>query len=314
MGWFLSSGKGKRRSKARSSSLGPKWDPQRTLFGLKILGVIAAVVIIGAGWGSLERRLTAYVSSKTAGASAVNPDHILIADAPAWMSPTLVSVLQQQAASHLAPDPMEQHSLETARRALGSSPWLEQVHQVQRVSDGRVVVHAEFRVPVAVVQASDGFHLIDGKGVRLTGPYREAEVSKLGLPLIVGAAHGPSKAGDVWRGADIQGGLALIRLLGGQPFMHEIRAFDVSGRDARGRVRLSLHTSGSWHEWGLPPGQEQPIEPPAQVKLRSLASLYAQKKTIDLPGRRVDLRISSEAVFVEPVVAGDESGGRRYTW
>ncbi len=315
MGWFLSSKKSKRKPRvAAGKGVGPKWDPKRTLRGLEFLGVVGLIAATGLGWQYMERVLGAYAARQRAGRPEVSQPQIELAQAPPWLSARLSEHLRRTAASQLTSDPLDQASLESARRSLQQTAWIERVWRVERTPRGAVVVHANYRTPTAMVDCRDGFHLVDSGGVRLAGPYRRDEAMRLKLPVIVGSQGAAPRSGQAWEGGDVQAGLALMRLLQDKPYFHEVRAADVSARDTRGRVVLTLLTTSGKVRWGLPPGEEQPIEPDANAKLRALASVWAQRRTINLSGRVIDVRLSNEAVFVEPAAIDEEGRGVGFVW
>ncbi len=306
MGWFLKKKKKKRRSGRRASrarKARPKWDPARTLLGLKVLAVAAVAVAAVFGWHAGERHLRGYVTERGKPSSV---DRVVLADAPAWLK-NVLDPLRQMVAAQIDADPLNPAGLHRAALALEASPWIERVERVQRVSNGQVRVYARYREPIAVVQALDAsqanakggdYHLVDRAGVLLPMSYSRDEVAGLKLPVIVGVSVAPpDEAGLTWRGPELEAGLRLVRLLADAPYLDQIEAFDVGDKDRRGRIRLVLWTRQGWLiRWGLPPGAEQAIEQPAEVKKRRLAGLYANAAVVDAGPKVVDLY--GGAVFV----------------
>jgi len=290
MGWFLTSNKKKRAKPRRRSGLveAGSWDPKRTLTGLKAVGVFALAVGLVIGWRYSQDYLLAYAQRHHQ--VPVTADSIVLVDAPGWMSEDIRVQVRQTAAKHIDPDPMDGQSLRYAAAALRNDPWVKRVDQVARRFGGRVLVSAAYRRPVAVVQGYDGYHLIDDQGVCLPGLYRESQAKRLGLVQLTGASSAPpAQAGEVWSGEDVQAGLALIRLLANEPYLDKVLAFDVSHRDARGRLRLVLLTSDGSVRWGLPPGEEHSIEPDAQVKLGWLRRLAQRDGSLSTGGQIIDI-------------------------
>ena len=316
MGWFLTkqSGKPKRkRSARRSTPTAPGWDPRRTLLALRAVTVAAVVLAVGLGWQWSERALCHYVSNRHSAAVAV--ESVTLSAAPSWMSSMLRRDLQMLVASQVSDDPLDAMALRRAVSALSASPWVARVRQIRRAPAGRLEVHAEYRRPVALVQVSDGYHLVDGQGVRLPGLYLEHQLDELGLPVLVGIAAAVPAPGQAWPGRDVHGGLALVGLLEAEPYMDQVSAIDLSRRDRRGRARLVLRTrTGGMVRWGLPPGGEQSVEPDAATKKQRLAELYRRRGQIDDGGRVVD--IFGAAVFVHQLDALNADQARRigYTW
>ncbi len=289
MGWFLSSKKKKSKSRKRTSLMEREaWDPKRTLAALKLLGVFALAVALVIGWRYSERYLLDY--AKQHQSEPVTVKQIELVDAPAWMSEGIKDQIKQTAATHVSPDPMDGRSLRQTAEALKQDPWVRDVNQVTRRSGGQVLVSARYRQPVAVIESKDGYHLVDAKGVCLPGLYQGFEVQQLNLVTIVGVeTPPPAKAGEVWPGEQVNAGLALLRLLGNEPYMDKIRSFDVGQRDERGRLRLVLHTQDGTVRWGLPPGQENAIEPDARVKIGWLRQLAQRDASLSSGGQIIDI-------------------------
>jgi len=180
---------------------------------------------------------------------------------------------------------------------------------VQRLEGGRVKVIAAYREPLAVVESEQGYYIVDSQGVRLPGLYGREQVERMSLPRIVGVASDPPRrAGESWPAQDLQAGLSLVQLLAAEPYLYQIEAFDVSERDARGRIRLVLRTRQGAVIWGLPPGQEHAIEPSAPVKLDRLRLLVQKKGSIDAGGRVVEIYGPVIQTHQLPLGRGDRVG------
>lgn len=329
MGWFLSKPKSKvKASKAKTSprtaaKVATPWDPQRTLAGLKACGLVLLLIAAGYGWRWSEGALRNYVARKHP--TPVRAEQVAFVNAPAWISPLLMGELQTQAAAWLSGDPLDGRSLRKTMLSLSHNPWVTRVDRVSRGASGKVEVWASFREPVAIVEGLDGYHLVDAGAVRLPGLYVRSQLSRLGLPVIVGTAGAPRGEGEVWPGGDLRAGLDLALLMRGEPYANQVREIDVSRRDSLGRMRLVMHTTtGGAVNWGLPPGQERPVEPDAQTKKNWLANVYLQRGAIDAGGKIVD--VYGAAVFVRQPAApggtggpgghsgGDETRSVGYTW
>ncbi len=304
MGWFLvkpsgskTSKTGKGRSKRKKGkSKKNQWDPEKVWLMAKLSLALVLLVAGGVGWFYAEKHLVAYVAQVRA--AEAETEDVQLVEAPQWMSDGLQLELRGLVADSLDENPMSGESLQVAEQQLADSAWVEKIDKVQRLPDGQIHVQATFREPVAVVQGPHGYHLVDKKSIRLPGLYLKHQVDQLNMPLITGAARYPQHVGQAWPGEDVAAGLALIELLATQPYRDQVMAYDVSGRDALGRVRLVLHTQTGLVRWGLPPGEEKTIEPPAPEKLSRLARLYQQRGSIDAGGRVVDLYRAD--IYVHP--------------
>ncbi len=270
----------------RKPALDKPWDPQRTLWGLKVLAIVVFTAVIIASYRPLSRQLQNYVSEKKA--VVITADNVRLVDAPAWMPPGFRYRLQQLIASQFDRDPMDRRGPLLAVRALYESGWIERVDSVQRVAGG-VKVRAHYRQPVAFVRTADHYQLIDMQAVRLPGVYKAQQLPLLKLPVIVGAGYGPKAQGMKWEGLGVPAALSLISTLQYEPYFRQVKAVDVSQRDGRGRLRLSLRTEMGQVIWGLPVGEEKHLEPATTLKKQMLMEVYRRKGSIDAGGATVEV-------------------------
>lgn len=297
MGWFLptferkTSGKTAsakaKKAKGKAAAQKAEFDPRRAWR----MAQVGCFVMLGAGvlvgWNTAEHYLTNYVAEHRA--AQAKSEQVALAHVPAWMSTGLQAELRQTVALPVGENPLDGDDLTTAAAHLQANAWVEAVREVRRLPGGRVVVDATYRQPMAVVEGRDGYHLVDGRGVRLPGLYLSHQLKELDLPLVTGVTDAPHRVGEVWPGDDLQAGIALGRLLRTQPYREQIVSVDVGSRDSLGRVRLVIRTETGQVRWGLPPGEEKTIEPPMEAKLQRLAQVYRERGQIDAGGRMVDI-------------------------
>jgi hypothetical protein len=316
----------KKRSRSRKAEATPaKWDPARTMLALTYLGVAVAIAGPVVFWSNAEEQLSQYVSAQQA--LAPTPADVHLLNVPPWILPAQQQQFRTQVASQFQRDPLERSSLERAQQVMAASPWVESVSRVER-SGSTIEVAANYRRPAALVKVGEDYRLIDGSGVLLPGLYRPDR-----MPIIEGVAAAPPREGRPWSGTQVQVGLTMIRLAASQPWMNQVRAFDVGQTDTLGRVRIVLWTGtgrdllrDSHVVWGLPPGKERPVEPEAATKLAWLAGIVQQPQTPELRGtidaghRIVELnggtaftRDLIPAVPGVPPAPTDPIGGTRYT-
>ena len=285
MGWFLSrdSGTKKKRSSRGSQPAGwdAKWDPGRTLLGLKMLGGGAAAVLLVIGWNAGEASLMHYAAQVRGG--VVSADQVELVGAPGWMDPKLHEQLQAQVADAVMDDPLNRRGLALSVELLQENPWVETVTQVRRRGEGHIRVEATYRMPAAVIAGRHGYHVVDRAGVLLEQNIDRAATRFSQLPLVTGVSAGPpAHPGDVWDGTDIDAALTLEETLRREPYADQITAYDVSHRDLNGRLWLVLYTNGPAVVWGLAPGRELSVEPEAPVKLGALRDwAYTHNSRID---------------------------------
>ncbi len=318
MGWFLTKPKSKKKKR---KTKGQGWDPARTLAGLKVLGVAAAVVGAAAAWRAGEVALVGYATEHRA--VAVTPGNVTLHGTPDWIEGQIAQRLREAVAEVVRSDPFDGRGLTDAAAVLTMDPWVEEVQQVRRTPRG-VEVEATYREPLAMVEARDGFHIIDTQGVRLAGPAYWHALEPSGLPLIINvSAAPPSELGFPWDGAEIEAGVELVKLLRGEPFAPQITMYDVGQRDARtDKLCLVLHTDGGAVVWGRPPGDAwavAEVSTPEKVdRLRRLAETYmgridAGGRTVWVHGEQVqtdDRPVKLPSRIVEPSVRGAFAGSR----
>lgn len=313
MGWFLTRKKKGRAAKSApkrsSSSASPRaWNPQRTLAGIKVVGVITGIGLAIMVWQRGDRALQAYVDDSRA--APVTPEKVVLADAPIWMTPAVRHELAATVAEQVAAQPLK-NTLPAAVSALRKQPWVAGVERVYRRGDGVVEVYADYRQPLAIVEGKDGYHLVDAQGVSLPNLYTWEQAEMLGLPVIVGVATAPPATGERWPGEQVAAALSLVQLLSSEPYFEQIKAFNVADKDPRGRLRLTLHTEKGIVVWGLPPGQEQSVEQDSRIKLGWLRRINESRGSIDAGGKVVEIygaSIQLSQPGVEPAPAGTASG------
>lgn len=286
MGWFLSNNSGRSTKKKKKTSRGAKasgWDPERTLLGLKVMGIGALAVALVVAWTASERVLGRYAAEHRS--VPITAESVQLIDAPAWVDEPLQQLLKRRVAHSVTDNPLDGRGLHDAVSTLDSEPWIAQVTQVRRGPHGQIKVAATYRRPAALVKSSDGYHLVDEQGVWLDGPLDRAASRWNKLPLVTGVRALPPEAGygHAWDGADIPAALALEEILRGEVYANQITAYDVSHRDRKGRLWMVLYTDGPAIIWGLPPGDERAVEPPAPVKLAALRDwAYRHKGRINI--------------------------------
>lgn len=295
----------RRRSPSSAWAMPGLWDPQRTLRGLKVLGVAAALIAFLIGWWWTECSLVEY--TRWARAAAVTPEGVVLADAPPWMQsyPGAAAQIATAVAERISDNPLDGPSLQAAAAALERQAWVRHVKQVRRLPGGRVEVRAVYRQPIAIVAGRAGYHLVDAEAVRLPGLYVRQQVNRLGLAVITAVASAPPGVGEPWPGEPIRAALSLVQLLAGEAYADQIIAYDVRERDERNRIHLVLYTKHGKVRWGLPPGQEQVLEERAVVKrqwLRRVAARHSGR--VDAGGQVVELFRAAIYVY-QPAMQGD---------
>ena len=200
MGWFLSrhnSGKKKKKKTSRGAKSNG-WDPERTLMGLKLLGIAAIGVAAVVGWTTTENVLGKYAAE--ARSVPVTMESVVLVDAPSWVDDALHEELRAKVADQINDNPLDAAGLREAANELNSDnncPWVARVDQVRRAPRGVVKVSATYRQPAALVEDRDRTkaHVVDAEGVWLEGPIDRAASRWSGLPLITGVSAAPPEVG-----------------------------------------------------------------------------------------------------------------------
>lgn len=301
MGWFLSNKQAKTKKKTtRTKSADPKWDPKRTLLGVKFAGVAGGVLAVALAWHFGTQRLEAYVNAKHA--QPITAEDIRFSDQPSHLAPAELNQLRAELAHLIGPDPLNRPGLVAAAKMLRDQHDLvRELRQVRRTPQGTIEIDLDFRVPAAIVQmrnaqtglpSPDGYHVIDRFGFQMFGPKHLDELANPNLPRILGVSsnyrprdnHGEYR----WQGPEVDAALALLDTLKDTPAIDFVHSISVNVRDERDRIRLVINTlvrPSNLNEpvecqivWGLPPGQERTIEPDADRKIAALIALLSNGK------------------------------------
>ena len=301
MGWFLSNKQGKSKKKTkRGKSADPKWDPKRTLLGVKFAGFAGGVLAIALAWHFGTERLEAYVNANHT--QPITAEDIRFSDEPTHLAPAELNQLRAELAQLIGDKPLNRAGLTAAAKMLRDQHDLvRELRQVRRTPQGTIEIDLDFRTPAAIVQmrnaqtgqpSPDGYHVIDEFGYQMFGPKRLGDLADPTLPLIRGVSsdfrprdnHGEYR----WQGTEVDAALSLIDTLKDTPAIDFVDSISVNIRDERDRIRLVINTQVVPARgvqpvpcrivWGLPPGQERAIEPDVDRKIAALIALLGNGK------------------------------------
>jgi len=281
MGWFLTqrSRGGGRSKRGGSGGVAGWWDRQHTVLTVKLGLSLAAVSLAGVGWVASKGWLKDYV--RRTHSQRIEAGDVTLIDVPrAWHTKATLDRLRRRAAKPIAADPLNNASLGRSVEALEADPIVRSA-QVKRGHGGRIRVEASYRLPTAIIEARDGYYLVDDAGRRLSlYPYGRYQLDKGPLdrlPVIRRVDTAPPRdPGHRWDSEPVQAALSLIGLLRGElrpDLMRQVDAIDPTHRDSRGRIRLAIVTREGRIEWGFPPGKERGIDQRPTVKLDRLQRL-----------------------------------------
>ncbi|MBX2850134.1 MAG: hypothetical protein KTR15_00145 [Phycisphaeraceae bacterium] len=298
MGWFLSNKTSKTKKKTkRGKSADPKWDPKRTLLGVKFAGFAGGILAVALAWHFGTQRLEAYVNTNHA--QPIGAEDIRFSDEPTHLGVAELNQLRAELAQLIGAEPLNRARLVAAAKMLRDQHDLvHELRQVRRTPQGTVEIDVDFRTPAAIVQmrnartgqpSLDGYHVIDELGYQMFGPKSlgDLDLAVQNLPHIYGVSsdfrprdnHGEYR----WQGPEVDAALALIDALKKTPAIDFIESISVNVRDERDRIRLVINTLVVPARgvkpvpcrivWGLPPGQERAIEPDIDRKIAALTKL-----------------------------------------
>jgi|GEM_PF-4666833 len=299
-----SKGKGKgTRGKGRAAT-DPAWDIQRVRQAWHAGGLVVAGLTFVVGWVVVRNALVDYTQQ----------NHTLVTDAetvtlvgqPEWMSESIAGPMRLAAAGALNQDPFDGTGVQIAADRLESTPWIQSVSQVHRTTQGQLLVHAEYRTPVAAVRDSRNsvdHYLVDNQGVVLAGPWRWRTVRDQGFIVLEGVHEAPPQAGQTWSGQQLQNALALALLLSPEPYADQIEAVHVEDNPyTDSGMDLALYTTENRRVlWGAPIGHALTAEAMTdQQKIDNLRVLHRTYGHID------SVRGTVEVNHIQPI----ETAGR----
>ena len=315
MGWFLSNKTSKTKKKTkRGKNTNPKWDPHRTLLGIKFAGFAGGAIAVAIGWHYGTQSLQAYISETHA--QPITAEDIRFSDKPTLMGVAELNQIRAELAGLIGSSPLNGEGLKQAAERLKSQhDIVRELRQITRTPESTIEVDLDFRTPAAIVRmrnertgrlAQVGYDVVDDMGFQMYGPKYMNEVAHLGLPLILGvnSKYRPkdNQGEHQWQGQELNAGLALIKELRKTPVIDLIESISVYDTDERGRIRLWINTEvprpGARPVkcqilWGLPPGQEKGVEIDTDKKLKLLIAVMRNGQYLVGQWRNVTINTGS---------------------
>ncbi|MEY3205585.1 MAG: hypothetical protein RLZZ21_1916 [Planctomycetota bacterium] len=247
--------------------------------GLGAIAVITAAALIG--WQLWDR---------FAEAVRANPDTVLFPEAidVEGIAPWVRGDLRTEALRNASLDgglPLDDPELpQRLERAFAMHPWVRQVERVTLREPAAAAIEVRCREPVAMVGVPGGLLAVDAEGVVLPSADFTAEAAAE-YPRVVNVLSSPlGVEGSRWGDPLVHEAAAVAAAIGPdwkQLGLRELRAADTP----RGRVWELVGPEARTIRFGAAPGQEQPGEPAAAVKLgrlRGLADTPAGTEPVDL--------------------------------
>jgi hypothetical protein len=270
-----------RKKKASSGEGGgrTKKGERRRFRGVAFSGLIAlsiSTLLLAVGLGMA--RLNGFVEAL---ACVRSTPRVFLVDLPGELAELARPDIEPRLNSLLLPSWTEPELPRRLADSLSEVGWIAKLHHVRRSGDGRFTVSCKYRIPAARIRQGSSYVLVDGEGVRVPGSYWQAPK----WMLIEGVENPAPSAGLKWEGKDILAGLALVRLMQGEPYFEQIRSVVVTnygGRVDRWRTHVELATDepNGRIRWGSAPGEEL-VENSVAQKLALLRENYRRSGRVD---------------------------------
>ncbi|MEN6385813.1 MAG: hypothetical protein ABFD79_11540 [Phycisphaerales bacterium] len=211
---------------------------------------------------------------------------------PDWVSPELIREIEETAKKGGTNFILNEESARRVGENLRPLAWLYNV-QVS-VGSKEIVVDAEYRKPLAMVTANDGWYYLDADAIILD----YVPISELTIVEITGVPvnHLSLRSiGTNWQSDDVAAGLELIQLLDkmdkqvepNKPLLAEIKSVDLSnfnGRRSTTQPHIVFYAKdGTEIKWGARIGQwHKNLEAKDEEKLAILYNTYKEYGTIQI--------------------------------
>ncbi len=276
--------KDKKRS-ADSSSVG-----RRSV--LKVLAVISVLGAAGAGLVFLDKYVHKAVSAKVTAIELVSP--------PAWLNQPLKEKICSAAAAGIQGRKLDENTARLVQANLQQKlAWLVNV-RVQAAPD-RILIHADYRKPIALVKVGLRKFYVDAERVVLDF------VPMPNLPIVTVRGLSPIMSipavGQVWQRDDLAETIAILVRLDrmdklvtpGKPLLGEIDSINVGnfkGRQDKRFPHIVLYAKDSTEIiWGAEVGTwAQYFEAKDEEKLAKLYNYYKQRGSLLNGAKYINLR------------------------
>jgi hypothetical protein len=306
----------KRKKKEASADADASPPPARFRI---IKAALAAVVTAAVGCAAVYGLGTLRDHVAVQPAYQVSASSLRLVEGPSWMTPGILAELD---VGLLDPDFPQRFSLLDAgvtsriAAAYERCVWVERVKRIEkhdpRVDASRppLEIVLAFRRPTAFVETPRGYCLLDPKGVRLPGMYREPALGAERLLVLRGVGTRPPAVGEAWSDASVVAGLRVAQAVEGRRRRFHLASIDVSncgGRRDPHETEIALVTdSGTRIKWGKAPSPEAARlrEKSPEEKLAYLAYVYRQM------GGRVDGVLAYIDIPNEAVCRRSDAGPR----
>jgi len=234
-----------------------------------VKGALVALVTAALGCGILYALDHCRATVRVAPGYVMTSDSLRLVTYPEWVTPAILAELD---VGLLDPDFPHRFSLldsgacERIARAYERCLWVEKVERIVK-HDPRVnpkepplEVFLKFRRPLVFVEVRDGFLLLDERGVRLPGLYREPRLGAARFLVVTGVSGAPPEAGREWSDAAVRAALEVAEAVCDRREPFRLATIDMANfggrRDPRD-TEIALWTAGGTRiKWGKAAGPE----------------------------------------------------------
>jgi hypothetical protein len=239
---------------------------RRAVWGRRVLILLAIIVLVAGGWGSLE--VERYVRQDDR--LRVENWNLSFAETPSWVTPEIREELSSIDLGH--PDKhltvLDEGVVDHFVACLKTSAWVHTVDDLQLVyptskDPGTLQVSVWLREPVLLVKKDGLYYLTDADARRLGAGYADPPTEWFGVPLLIGlddVGEMPAEGGR-WPSRDVRQGVEVARVLHESGVLRQfprerIDAIDLSNLHGASQPReseISLWWAKCRLEWGRSP-------------------------------------------------------------
>ncbi len=249
---------------------------------------------------------------------ALTPDCVVLSSTHEWLPDEFRMSLLARAGLGPEASLLQEDIAARIEHACRHEPWVQEVRAVRVQRDRTVFVDVTLRVPVTLLQMSEGYYPLDAEGILL--PPKDFSDDDVGrLPVATGVSSLPTgPAGERWEDPVVLGACRIAELLverrEGVTRLERLGLKEIvlprreSLNPSVSELNYELvSTGGSRIVWGAPPGSEA-LEASTEQKLARLEFYIEQYGCFEIPKgpSRIDIRrfdtIHAAPLAADPVI------------
>ncbi|MBI5360146.1 MAG: hypothetical protein HZA48_06135 [Planctomycetes bacterium] len=177
--------------------------------------------------------------------------------------------------------------VETVAKHYEANPWVEKVDCVEKVFPDKLRVRLTLRKPVAVVEKSGWYYLVDAEETRLPGQYAQEETFQIGLSAIVRVNEPLPEPGQKWTGDGVKSGIAVLQALKDNGFNEMLKIYAVDVENIGGKMNPLQSEIVVWADnmvpvmWGKSPYSTKFGELSVDKKLENLKAVLSARPRLE---------------------------------